>query len=145
MSEGAASEPAGKPAATLPFADALMEVVKSLHKDPVLVYGIGAGIILVGVLAFTASLALVLVVAGVLVAVLIGRILAGAQAMRRGGVFASALAVGGHYDTLRAANVKARSAPSGGVRTSARVIGGRAKKAELGNIELGGPEEPKGT
>jgi hypothetical protein len=50
----------------------------------VLLFGIGAGIVLVGVLAITSSLTLVLVVAGVLVAVLFARAHQRAQAIRRG-------------------------------------------------------------
>ena len=72
-------------AGAIPFQDSLLEVVKTLHKDLVLAYGIGAGIVLVGALALTASLSLVLVVAAVFVVVLIGAILGldPAEARRR--------------------------------------------------------------
>lgn len=127
----------------LPFQDALLEVVKSLHKDPVLVYGIGAGIILVAALAFTTSLALVLVVAAVLVVVVLGRILGRTQAKRGGGVFAKAFLFGSSYDNLRAANVESRAMPKGEVRTRGGLIFTRGKKAEVGNVTLGGADEPK--
>jgi len=58
------------PASTVPFSDALLEVVKGLKDDTVLLFGIGAGILLVAVLAFTSSLSIVIVVAAVLVLVL---------------------------------------------------------------------------
>jgi hypothetical protein len=76
-----AAEPsAGK----MPYDAALLEVVKGLHKDPVLLFGIGAGIVVVGALAFTSSLPLVLVVAGLFVVVLIARAHQRAQRARRG-------------------------------------------------------------
>jgi hypothetical protein len=50
------------PGTTMPYETALPEVVKGLAKDgdPVLLFGIGAGIVAVGALAVTSSLPLVL-------------------------------------------------------------------------------------
>lgn len=48
----------------------LLEVVKGLRDHPPLLFGIGAGIVLIGVLAATTSIVLVLIVAAVLVAAL---------------------------------------------------------------------------
>jgi hypothetical protein len=74
---------AGRPAAgRMPYEAALMEVVKGLHHDPVLLFGIGAGIVVVGALAITSSLLLVLVVAGVFVVVLFARAHERAQTVR---------------------------------------------------------------
>jgi predicted aspartyl protease len=49
---------------------ALLVVVKGLRNEPPLLFGIGAGIVLVGILAATTSLAIVIVVAAVFVAAL---------------------------------------------------------------------------
>lgn len=52
------------------FAGALTEVVRGLRGQPALLFGIGAGILLVAVLAATTRLVLVIVVAAVLLAAL---------------------------------------------------------------------------
>jgi hypothetical protein len=76
-----AAEPApGK----MPYETALAEVVKGLKNDPLLLFGIGAGIVLVAVLGVTSSLALVLIVAGVLLAALLAGAHQRAQAIRKG-------------------------------------------------------------
>jgi hypothetical protein len=53
-----------------PSQPALLEVVKGLRNQPPLLFGIGAGIVLIGVLAATTSIVLVVIVAAVLVAAL---------------------------------------------------------------------------
>jgi hypothetical protein len=78
--EAAGPPPAGK----MPYEAALVEVVKGLKDDPILLFGIGAGIVVVGALAITSSLLLVLVVAGVLLAVLIVGGHRRTQAVRKG-------------------------------------------------------------
>jgi len=59
------------------------EVVKGLRKQPALLFGIGAGIVLVAVLAATTSVWLVLIVAGVLVLALGAWLVNEAGARRR--------------------------------------------------------------
>lgn len=76
-----APEPAG---GKFPFQSALLEVVKGLHKDPVLLFEIGAGILVVAVLLITASVELVLIVALLFVAVLAARVLQRARRMSSG-------------------------------------------------------------
>jgi hypothetical protein len=49
---------------------ALLEVVKGLRNEPPLLFGIGAGIVLVGILAATTSVAIVAIVAAIFVAAL---------------------------------------------------------------------------
>lgn len=49
---------------------ALLEVVKGLRNEPPLLFGIGAGIVLVGILAATTSIAIVAIVAAIFVAAL---------------------------------------------------------------------------
>lgn len=68
MAEGANA--AGSPA-DRSVAGVLPEVVKGLRHDPALLFGIGAGVVLVAALAATTSLWLVLVVAAVLVLALV--------------------------------------------------------------------------
>ncbi len=51
---------------------ALLEVVKGLRHEPPLLFGIGAGLVLVAILAATTSVAIVAIVAVVLVAALAG-------------------------------------------------------------------------
>lgn len=140
QSDGAASTSSAGP---IPFQDSLLEVVKTLHKDPVLAYGIGAGIVLVGALALTASLSLVLVVAAVFVVVLVGRILGLTQEKRSGGIFARAFLFGGRHDDLEAANVDAGTPPPGEIRTRFRGIGTSTKGAKIANVKYGGDDDPK--
>jgi hypothetical protein len=68
----------------MPYETALLQVIKGLHRDPILLFGIGAGILLVAVLAVTTSLAVVLVVAGLFVVVLAARAHQRAQRVTRG-------------------------------------------------------------
>jgi hypothetical protein len=133
MSEGAVPQPAAK----LPFEAALMEVVKSLHKDPVLLYGLGAGIILVGVLTVTASLALALVVAAVFVAVLLGRIAMSVQEKRRGSVDTGGKLIGGDHHRAKIGNVDADTAPAGRVRTRFFGLFTSTKGLNAGNVRIG--------
>jgi len=73
------SQPGG--GSGVPFGDALTAVVKGL-KDPYLLFGLGAGIILVGALTFTGNVTLVLIVACVLVVALLARLVANMQSAR---------------------------------------------------------------
>ena len=59
---------------TMPYASALAEVVKGLRNDPVLLFGIGAGIIVVGVLALNSDTRALLIVAALLLVVLFARL-----------------------------------------------------------------------
>jgi hypothetical protein len=68
----------------MPYEAALTEVVKGLGNDPLLLFGIGAGIVLVAVLGVTSSLALTLVVAGVMLVALLAGAHRRAQAVRKG-------------------------------------------------------------
>ena len=72
------------PASAVPFSDALLEVVKGLKDDTVLLFGIGAGILLVAVLAFTTSISIVIVIAVVLVLVLGASLLTRARGAQTG-------------------------------------------------------------
>ena len=130
-------------AGAIPFQDSLLKVVKTLHKDPVLAYGIGAGIVLVGALALTASLSLVLVVAAVFVVVLIGAILGRTQQKRGGGIFARAFSLrraprgpGGRQ--RRRGHAAARRGPH-------KRLGHRhsTKGAKIGNVKYGGDDDSK--
>jgi hypothetical protein len=92
MQKDGTEAPAGK----MPYEAALTEVVKGLHQDPVLLFGIGAGIVIVAALAFTSSLALVVVVAALFVVVLAARAHQRTQRVRhatdvKGRAFASSL------------------------------------------------------
>jgi len=62
---------------------AMPDVVKGLKDQPPLLFGIGAGIVLVAVLAATTSVGLVLIVAGVLVLALAAWVVNEAAARRR--------------------------------------------------------------
>jgi hypothetical protein len=72
------------PVRGMPYEAALLEVIKGLHRDPILLFGIGGGILLVAVLAVTTSLAIVLVVAGLFVVVLGAHMLQEARRVSRG-------------------------------------------------------------
>lgn len=79
----------------MPYEAALVEVVKGLRNDPLLLFGIGAGIVLVAVLAATTSLTLVLIVAAVLLAALLAGAHQRAQAIRKG------VGIGSLWSTIR--------------------------------------------
>lgn len=79
----------------MPYEAALTEVVKGLGNDPLLLFGIGAGIVLVAVLAVTSSLALALIVAGVLLVALLAGAHQRAQAVRKG------VRIGSLWSTIR--------------------------------------------
>src|SRR5262245_49043631 len=72
------------PERAMPYSSALGEVIKHLRNDPVLLYGIGAGILICGVLVFTASVAIVLIVAAFFALVLFARVHVQAQKARKG-------------------------------------------------------------
>jgi len=66
MGDGTETAPAAEESRT-----PLLEVVKGLRHEPPLLFGIGAGLVLVAILAATTSIAVVAIVAGVLVAALV--------------------------------------------------------------------------
>lgn len=68
----------------VPFGDALTAIVNGL-KDPYLLFGLGAGIILVGALTLTGNTVLILIVAAVLVIALVVRLIANVQSQPGGG------------------------------------------------------------
>jgi hypothetical protein len=117
---------------TMPYSSALGEVVKGLRHDPVLLYGIGAGIIIVGVLVFTASAAIVLIVAALFIVVLFARAHRSAKRIQNGtdvGVFVSKI------EDSDAANM----AQAGGDTTArAKFAFSKVKGSRLGNV--GGSE-----
>jgi hypothetical protein len=73
-------------AGKMPYEAALLEVVKGLQRDPILLFGIGAGIVAVGAIAIASSLSSVLVVAGIFVVVLLARVHQRASRIKGGDV-----------------------------------------------------------
>jgi hypothetical protein len=119
-------EPSG---AKMPYEAALLEVVKGLHKDPVLLFGIGAGIVVVGALAFTSSLPLVLVVAGLFVVVLVARAHQRAQRTRRGADVVVGVGGTSIVDSAIA------TAPKGArLRFRGLFVGSRVKNSQIGTV-----------
>ena len=118
---------------TMPYSSALGVVVKGLRNDPVLLYGIGAGIIVVGVLVFTASAAIMLIVAALFTVVLFARAHQDAKRVQKGtdaGVFGSSI------EDSDVGNV----AQAGSDTTArARVGFSRMKRSRVGNV--GGSEQ----
>lgn len=120
----------------MPYEAALLEVIKGLHRDPVLLFGIGAGILLVAVLATTSSVAVVLVVAAFFVVVLAARVHQQAQRVRRGAdVRATVLA--SSVEDSEVANVQA----GGTNRVRARLGFSKVSGSRIGNV--GGSPPPK--
>jgi hypothetical protein len=120
----------------MPFGSALLEVVKGLRNDPVLLYGIGAGIIIVGVLVFTASAAIVLIVAVLFVVVLFARASQNARGIQKKGTGTDTRLVASTVTSSDVANVT----PGGGdttVRVSA--FGSKIEGSRVGNV--GGSEQ----
>ena len=96
-------EPSGS---KLPYEAALLEVIKGLHKEPVLLFGIGAGILVVAVLLFTSSVAIVLIVALLFIAVLAAYVLQRARRISRG-TDVTGLAIGGSVKRSRVGTASA--------------------------------------
>jgi hypothetical protein len=120
----------------MPYASALGEVVKGLRNDPVLLYGIGAGIIVVGVLVFTASTAIVLIVAALFVVVLFARGHQDAQRIQKKGTVVDARVVGSSLDDSDVGNVAQAGADT---TVRAKVGFSRMKHSRVGNV--GGSEQ----
>jgi len=68
----------------VPYDQALLAVVKGLHRDPILLFGIGAAIVVVGAVALTSNMQLAVALIVLLVAVLGARLPMQAQRARRG-------------------------------------------------------------
>jgi hypothetical protein len=109
MSEPEKQATTGASGSGMPYETTLSDVVKGLYKDPILLFGIGAGILLVAVLAVTTSLAVVLVVAGLFVVVIL---------------------VGAHQRARR----RAREADVSGQAIGSRVQGSQVAKAQKGFV-----------
>ena len=124
------------PEREMPFGSALMKVVTGLQDDPVLLYGIGAGIVIVGVLVFTASAAIVLIVAALFVVVLFARAHQDARRLQKGTAVNVRLA-GTSVEDSNVANV---AQAGGDTNVGVRSFGGRIKGSNVGNV---GPTEPR--
>lgn len=140
MPNGTESAPAPEAEAEQP---ALLGVVKGLRDQPPLLFGIGAGLVLIAVLAATTSIVLVLIVSGVLVAALVawlvyeartgsgggGRARARADARRariRGEAEVAVIEDEGTPGT-REVDVDARGAEIGGRASVGRISSGRTR------------------
>ncbi len=128
------SQPGG--GSGVPYGDALTAVVKGL-KDPYLLFGLGAGIILVGALTFTGNVTLVLIVACVLVVALLARLVANMQSARE-------RPPGGIAQKIKAANADLQRSPVGSVKgdiggpvtQDIDVSGAHAVGSPIGQIDL---------
>jgi len=130
--EKQAPEPSG---GKFPFESALLEVIKHLHKDPVLLFGLGAGILIVAVLLITSSLSLVLVVALFFIVVLAARVLQRARRISRG-TEVTGRAVG--------SSVKRSRVGTASAGTRGRVRGfALFSKVEDSSIGTSGGDEPR--
>jgi hypothetical protein len=104
----------------------------------VLLYGIGAGIIIVGVLVFTASAPVVLIVAALFVVVLFARAHQDAQRIRKG-TDVQARVVGSSIEDSDVATV----ARAGGDTTVRATVGfSKVKASRIGTVG-GDGEQPK--
>jgi hypothetical protein len=137
--------PAGSPEASL--VGVMPEVVKGLKDKPPLLFGIGAGVILVVVLGVTADVWLVLIVAAVLVLALGAWLVVEARRLR-----AEAGGNGGVNSTIRGKKWKVgkggkvRNVRSGGKPVTESVTIDELEvgdNAEVLNIDAGGGHEEK--
>ena len=120
----------------MPYETALLEVIKGLHRDPILLFGIGAGILLVAVLATTSSVAVVLVVAAFFVVVLAARVHRQAQRVKRGADIGTTV-VASSVEDSDIGNV-----PAGGTnRVRTRLGFSKVSGSRIGNV--GGSPPPK--
>jgi hypothetical protein len=123
----------------MPFGQALLEVVKNLREDKFLTYGLGAGIVLVGALTVTSSTQQVLIVAGVLLVVYLGRIFGHVQKLRGGGALSKVFLVGTRIDHSRVGKASA----TGSSQATSRVTGlfSTIRDSDVGNVSSGdGPD-----
>ena len=108
----------------MPYGAALLEVVKGLHRDLVFLFGIGAGILIVAVLAITTSLAVVLVVAGFFVVALAVGAHQRAQQNRQHGIRARV-----HHSTIEGSDV--------GVGDGGTSVDASVRHSEVTNSRIG--------
>jgi hypothetical protein len=113
------------PDRSMPYGTALTAVVRGLYKDPILLFGIGAGILVVGALAFTSSVALVLAIAGLFIVVLAARIHMQTRRVRSGR--ALGIALGSSLD-----ETDVGTADSDKGRATGFVLFSRAKNSRIG-------------
>ena len=125
------------PEREMPYGSALMKVVTGLQDDPVLLYGIGAGIIIVGVLVFTASAVVVLIVAALFVVVLFARAHQDAQRLQKQGTAVKVSLAGSSVEDSNVGNI---AQAGGDVNVRAGLFGSRIKGSNVGNV---GPVEPR--
>jgi hypothetical protein len=122
----------------MPYETALLEVIKGLHRDPILLFGIGGGILLVAVLAVTTSLALVLVVAGFFVVVLAARAHQQARRVMRGeDIRASVLA-----SSVEDSDVATAEGGGGRTRIRARIGFSKISGSRIGTSGGSRPTKP---
>jgi hypothetical protein len=137
MADGTKTAPTAESSQT-----ALIQVVKELRNEPPLLFGIGAGIVLVGILGATTSVAIVAIVAAVFVAAL------GAWLVRetRARVAAGARTRVSDEDAEigKRAKVGSIEAPDAAASYETDVNADRARIGEganVGNIKIGGSSE----
>jgi hypothetical protein len=119
------NEAAGPAPGKMPYEAALIEVIKGLRGDPVLLFGIGAGIVAVGAIAVTSSLPLVLVVAGIFVVVLLARTHQRARRVQGGDISVSLFG-----SSIRNSDIA--TGLEGGSRFRGRFFGSRVTNSRIG-------------
>ena len=124
----------------------LLEVVKGLRDQPPLLFGIGAGLVLVAILAATTSIAVVAIVAGVLVAALVAWLVRETRTETLGTGRVRTRVRGRKAEIDERAGVGHIQAPNAGDRLEADVdVGGAkiGKGARVGSIDIGGSRRRK--
>ena len=120
----------------------LAEVVKGLRKQPALLFGIGAGIVLVAVLAATTSVWLVLIVAAVLVLAL-GAWVVNEARNRRGSEAGINNIVDGKRSKIRRSDVGIVDSVTGSVDQKVDVEDGDISDSIVGRVGPGSSERRK--
>jgi hypothetical protein len=124
---------------------ALIDVIKELRNEPPLLFGIGAGIVLVGILAATTSIAIVVIVAVVFVAALGAWLFRETRARVAPG--ASTHVSAEKAEVGKRADVGGIRAPDSGGSLETNVEADRARIGEganVGGIQIGGSSGREG-
>lgn len=121
----------------MPFEDAFAALVKPL-KDPYLIFGLAAGIIVVGALTVTGNVILIVIVAAVLIIALVARLVANVQS-QRGGNRISANANAEGATIIGSAVGSVHMAPMGSISAKANVPHAHIENSQVGSVEFQEP------
>jgi hypothetical protein len=118
----------------MPFEDAFTTLVKPL-RDPYLIFGLAAGIIVVGALTITGNVALVVIVAAVLIVALAARLVANVQSQRGGNSISTSVNARGAVITGGSEVGNIHTSGAGSITSTANVSHARIENSKVASVE----------